>query len=167
MVARRTGSRHHAKCPPLKDSRLARECHQQSLRCCIRFPARTCRRHHPGGDNRSPSFAPQWAVPVPGSLSRIIGGAASGLSLSRPARRSLALRPTRSLSRPTAALLHRSAPVHCVSSKNRSECYRPERTTRRAGLPRWGAVPWHGHRTMSAAALAKSPRFGLALTIVI
>ncbi len=36
---------------------------------------------------------------------------------------------------PNAALLHRSASVHFVTSTNRSDCYRLERTTCRAGLP--------------------------------
>ena len=40
------------------------------------------------------------AVPVAGSLPRDSGGSASALTVSRPARRSLALRPARSLSRP-------------------------------------------------------------------
>ena len=40
------------------------------------------------------------AVPVAGSLPRDSGGSASALTFSRPARRSLALRPARSLSRP-------------------------------------------------------------------
>ena len=81
---------------------------------------------------------PHWAVPVAGSRPRDIGGSASALTFSRPARRSLALRPARSLSRPTAALLHRSASVHFVTSTNRSDCYRLERTSSRAGLPSAG-----------------------------
>ena len=40
------------------------------------------------------------AVPVAGSLLRDSGGSASALTVSRPARRSLTLRPARSLSRP-------------------------------------------------------------------
>ena len=44
--------------------------------------------------------SPHWAVPVAGSLPRNNGGSASASSFSRPARRSLALRPARSLNRP-------------------------------------------------------------------
>lgn len=55
-------------------------------------------------------------------------------ALRGPAWRSIALRPGRSLSRPTAAFLHRSASVHYVSSTNRSDRYRVVRTACRAGL---------------------------------
>ena len=80
--------------------RLARARHRQGFPCCVRFPARACCRQYPGGDDRPFSFAPHGAVPVAGSLPRDLGGSASALTFSRPARRSLALRPARSLSRP-------------------------------------------------------------------
>ena len=62
-------------------------------------------------------------------------GLPPALSFSRPARRSLALQPAHSLSRPTATFFHRSASVLFVIATNRSECYRLERTSCRAGLP--------------------------------
>ena len=104
-------------------SRWARAHHRQGFPCCIRPPARACRRHYPGGGDRC--FVPPSALayPVAGSLPRNVGGSASALSVSRPARRSLALRPARSLNRPTAALLHRSASVHVVTSVDRSDYY--------------------------------------------
>ena len=52
--------------------------------------------------------------PTAVSLPRIVGGSASALSVSRPAQRSLALRPACSLNRPLAILLHRSASVHSL-----------------------------------------------------
>ena len=59
-------------------------------------------RHYPSGDGLPGSFAPHWAVPVGGRLPRSLCGATSALTSSRLARRSLTLRPARSLSRPTA-----------------------------------------------------------------
>ena len=56
-----------------------------------------CRRHYPGGNRPvRPSLSSQ---PV-GGLPPITGGSASALTVSRPARRSLAFRPAWSLSRP-------------------------------------------------------------------
>ena len=79
--------------------------------------------------------APHWAVPVAGSLPRDPGGSASALTFSRPARRSLALRPARSLSRPrrpfftevlqSISLPRRTAPI--ATGWNETSC--------RAGLP--------------------------------
>ena len=56
-----------------------------------------CRRHYPGGAGRCArrSLPGRWQ-PAP-----LFGGSASALPVSRPARRSLALRPSWSLSRPT------------------------------------------------------------------
>ena len=55
---------------------------------------------YPDGDDRPGFVSRSLAVPVAGSLPREFGGAASALTVSRPARRSLALRPAHSLSRP-------------------------------------------------------------------
>ena len=56
-----------------------------------------CRRHYPGGNQ--PVRSSLASQPV-GGLPLITGGSASALSVSRPARRSLAFRPAWSLSRP-------------------------------------------------------------------
>src|SRR5262249_11753080 len=65
------------------------------------FP--TCRAHYPGGL----SGCTCRLLPRLRSLPELAGGSASALSLSRPARASLALRPTGSLSHPTAAFVTR------------------------------------------------------------
>ena len=49
-----------------------------------------------------PAGASVARFPARGSLPRIVGGSASAFDVSRPARRSLALRPAWSLSRPMA-----------------------------------------------------------------
>lgn len=54
------------------------------------------------------------------------------ICVSRPFRRSHALRPARSPSRPTEALFQNGAPVHFVTSRNRSDHYRLKRK-----LPVW------------------------------
>ena len=61
-----------------------------------------CRRQYPGGNR--PVRSSLSSQPVSG-LPPITGGSASALSVSRPARRSLAFRPAWSLSHPSAALL--------------------------------------------------------------
>jgi len=66
-----------------------------------------CRRHYPGGTGR----CARRSLPAGGSLPRDVGGSASALQVSRPAQRSLALRPACSLSRPRRPVA--------------SECFRP------------------------------------------
>src|SRR5262249_12915356 len=68
------------------------------------FP--TCRAHYPGGSSRCACRL----LPHSCSLPQMAGGSASALSLSRPARASLALRPTGSLSRPRRPLSRGSSP---------------------------------------------------------
>src|SRR4029077_15329971 len=66
-------------------------------------------------------------------LPRNRGGSAPALTVSRPARRSLTLRPARSPSRlcdPLHQRLQQSRCLHCCS-----DCYRVERTSSRAGVP--------------------------------
>ncbi len=65
--------------------------------------------------------------PDAGCLPRNNGGSASASSFSRPARRSLALRPACSLSRPEGGPSRRSASVHVVTSMTRSDGFRLER----------------------------------------
>ena len=63
-----------------------------------------------------PVGAPVARFPTAGSLPRYSGGSASALPVSRPARRSFALRPAWSLNRPKAALCRRSASADVVTS---------------------------------------------------
>ena len=92
----------------------------------------------PGGDAGPFSLAHHWAVPVAGCLPRDPGVAAFASVVSRPALRSLALRAAHSLSRPKEVPFHRSASVHSVTSTNRFDRHRLERTSCREGLPRLG-----------------------------
>ena len=85
--------------------------------------------------------------PTAVSLPRIVGGSASALSVSRPAQRSLALRPACSLNRPEAILLHRSASVQFVTSLHRSDCFRLEQQLPGGIRTRWDTAPFHGART--------------------
>ena len=64
--------------------------------------------------------------PTDVSLPRITGGSACASPVSRPARRSLTLRPAWSLNR-LRDPSHWSASVHVVASIDRSDCYRLER----------------------------------------
>ncbi len=86
------------------------------------------------------------AVPVAGSLPRYNGGSASASTFSRPARRSLALRPACSLNRP-----RRSVSPKCFSPfRYLHDPLRllPAGTNKLPGgiRTRWSAVPWHGAR---------------------
>ena len=94
---------------------------------------------------RSPAettfLSPHRALPVAGSLLRDLVGSASALRFSKPARRSLASRPVRSLSRLTTIRFRRSPSVQFVTSANRSGCYGLERKLPGGSAPRWGAVP--------------------------
>ena len=74
------------------------------------------------------------------------GGSASALPVSRPAQRSLTLRPACSLNRPQAILLHRSASVQFVTSLHRSDCFRLERQLPGGIRTRWDTAPFHGAR---------------------
>src|SRR5208283_4505315 len=61
------------------------------------------------------------------------GGSAPALSFSRPAQRSLTLRPTRSPGRLRDPLHQRLQQLRCLHCC--SDCYRVERTSSRAGIP--------------------------------
>src|SRR5262249_51784128 len=69
------------------------------------FP--TCRAHYPGGSRGCACRLLAHGC----SLPQMAGGSASALSLSRPARASLALRPAGSLSRPRRPLSRGSSPA--------------------------------------------------------
>ena len=82
-----------------------------------------CRGHYPGGNRPvRPSLSSRPASGLP----LLTGGSASALSVSRPARRSLAFRPAWSLNRPRRPVCQ-SASAHVVTSMNRPGCYQPER----------------------------------------
>ena len=82
---------------PLAGFRLVRAHHRQGFPCCI-HPPPTC--VPPPIPRRNRLVRPSLASPADGSLPRITAGSASALPFSRPARRSLALRPACSLNRP-------------------------------------------------------------------
>ena len=72
--------------------------------CCVDLRVPTCRRHYPGGPLGSDRswdglFQPFPFIPSGGGLPLPCAGSASTLDVSRPARRSLALRPVGSLHR--------------------------------------------------------------------
>jgi len=85
-----------------------------------------CRRHYPGGTPGSGRFTRREPhLPSGCGLPRILGGSASTLKLSRPARRSLALRPANSPGRlhaPFSRRLRRLRYLH-----RRSDSFRLER----------------------------------------
>ena len=70
--------------------------------------------------------------PISSGLPRIHGGLAPALIVSRPAQRSLTLRPACSPSRPSDPLHRRLRRLRYLC--RRSDCYRVERTSSRAGL---------------------------------
>ena len=119
---------------------------------CAYMPSPVPRRRRP-----AISHSRTLAVPVAGSLPRDPSQAASALTVSRLAQSSLALRPAPSLSRPTEALFHGSASVHFVTSTNRSDCYRRERTSCQAGLP-LAAVLSTAHEFRSSETSQGKPR---------
>src|SRR5579885_160073 len=90
----------------------------------LRVPA--CRRHYPGGTPGSCRF-PRREPPFAGGcgLPRYIGGSAPTLDLSRPARRSLALRPADSPGRWNGPFSRRLRRFRCLH--RRSDSYRLER----------------------------------------
>ena len=79
-------------------------------------------------------------IPFASAFPRYRGGSAPALTVSRPAQRSLTLRPARLPSRHCDLLhqrLQQSRCLHCCS-----DCYRVERTSSRAGIPRCGPAPF-------------------------
>ena len=71
--------------------------------------------------------------PVIVGLPRNTGGSAPALPVTRPAQRSLTLRPVRLPSRQSDPLHRRLRRLRCLC--RRFDCYRVERTSSRAGLP--------------------------------
>src|ERR1700740_955997 len=83
-------------------------------------------------------------IPFASAFPRYRGGSAPALTVSRPAQRSLTLRPARLPSRHCDLLhqrLQQSRCLHCCS-----DCYRVERTSSRAGIPPLWTSTFHGAR---------------------
>ena len=99
-----------------------------------------CRRQYPGGNR--PVLSSLSSQPV-GGLPLITGGSASALTVSRPARRSLAFRPAWSLSRPRRPF-YQSASAHVVTSMNRPGRYQPERQLLGGFRTHQESAPFHG-----------------------
>ena len=99
-----------------------------------------CRRHYPGGNR--PVHSSFSSQPV-GGLPLFPGGSTSALTVSRPARRSLAFRPAWSLSRPRRPF-YQSASAHIVTSMNRSGRYQPERQLLGGVRTHQESAPFHG-----------------------
>ena len=99
-----------------------------------------CRRQYPGGNRPvrlSLSSRPAVGLPL------FTGGSAPALTVSRPARRSLAFRPAWSLSRPWRPVCQ-SASAHVVTSMNRPGCYQPERQLLGGIRTHQESAPFHG-----------------------
>ena len=99
-----------------------------------------CRRHYPG--RNQPVRSSLSSQPV-GGLPLITGGSASALTVSGPARRSLAFRPAWSLSRPRRPF-YQSASIHVVTSMNRPGRYQPERQLLGGFRTHQESAPFHG-----------------------
>src|SRR3954447_22779697 len=120
-------------CPSRESGWRSRASTARGFPCCVGSPLQTCRRQYPGGTTGSSRFSgcdPQF--PSDCGLPRFHGGSAPTLSLSRPARRSLALRPACSRSRLSDPLHRRLRRSRCLH--RRSDCYRLERPSCRAGV---------------------------------
>jgi hypothetical protein len=101
--------------------------------CCVGSPLLACRRHYPGGTAGSGRFSGcNPRLPSSCGLPRFCGGSAPTSRISRPARRSLALRPACSRSRLSDPLHRRLRRSRCLH--RRSDCYRLERPSCRAGV---------------------------------
>ena len=102
--------------------------HRWGFPCCVWSPLRTCRRHYPGrfdGAFRS-------SLSIDGGLPHETVGSAPAIVFSRPAQRSLTLRPACSPSRLSDPLHRRLRQLRCL--RCRFDCYRVERTSSRAGV---------------------------------
>ena len=103
--------------------------HRWGFPCCVCSPLPACRRQYPG--RTAQPVRSYCCIGV--GLPRTKGGSAPALPVSRPAQRSLALRPACSPSR-LCDLLHRR--LQRLRYLHRCfDCYRAERTSSRAGLP--------------------------------
>ena len=133
--------------PPLGASRVALD---------LRVP--TCRRHYPGGPLGSDRswdglFQPLPFVPSDGGLPHVSAGSAPTLDVSRPARRSLALRPVGSPHR-QATLSRRLRRLRYLP--RRSDSYWLERPSCRVGFaPAEHPTPHHGALKAFKSLLAK------------
>ena len=97
-----------------------------------------CCRQYPGGTTGCVSLAFAYDHGLP----HIVGGSASAKSVSRPAQRSLTLRPACSPSSLQNFLHQRLQPFRYLHDC--SSCYRPERKLPGGFRTRWKTAPWHG-----------------------
>ena len=125
--------------PAPRGVRLPRARHRPARRG-LPVLLRACRRQYPGGNR--PVLSSLSSQPV-GGLPLFTGGSASALTVSRPARRSLAFRPAWSLSRPRRPF-YQSASAHVVTSMNRPGRYQPERQLLGGFRTHQESAPFHG-----------------------
>jgi hypothetical protein len=103
--------------------------HRQGFPCCVYTLCLHAVAITPAGVVGSVSLVP---IPSPSAFPASFGRSAPALTFSRPAQRSLTLRPARSPSRLNDPL-HRRLRRFCFLHR-RSDCFRVERTSSRAGL---------------------------------
>src|SRR3954467_630083 len=135
----------------------------QGFPCRVGSLVQACHRHYPGGTTGSRRFAgcdPQF--PSDFGLPRFCGGSAPTSRVSRPARRSLALRPACSRGRQGDPLHRRLRRVRYLH--RRSDFYRLERLSCRAGL-----APAKDPRLFTAhtKSYAKGLRGGVAINPIV
>lgn len=114
--------------------------HRWGFPCCVWSPVSACRRQYPG---RIAGIVRSYS-PIDCGLPRTYGGSAPALFFSRPAQRSLSLRPAYLLSRLKAALYTRGFSSFVTSTAAPIATGRSEPVPR-AGLPRCGPAPFTAH----------------------
>jgi hypothetical protein len=103
--------------------------HRWDFSCCVWSPLPTCRRQCPG---RTDGKLVRSYDPINCGLPRNRGGSAPASTFSRPAQRSLTLRPACSPSRQSDLLHQRLQQLRCL--RCHSDCYWVERASSQAGL---------------------------------
>jgi hypothetical protein len=134
----------HTAQPDSRELPVDRVCHHRwGFPCCCWSTLPACRRHYPGRSDGPRSLV----LSHQRRPSRLHGGLAPALIVSRPAQRSLTLRPACSpshLSDPLHRRLRRLRFLH-----RRSDCFRVERTQFPGGtFTRSRPAPFHGAREM-------------------
>ena len=102
--------------------------HRRGFPCCVWSPLSACRRQYPG---RTDGLV-RSSFPIDVGLPSIRRGSAPASPFSRPAQRSLSLRPANSPSRQCDPLHRRLQQLRYLHYC--SDCYRVERTSSRVGL---------------------------------
>ena len=134
----------HTAQPDSRELPVDRVCHHRwGFPCCCWSTLPACRRHYPGRSDGPRSLV----LSHQRRPSRLHGGLAPALIVSRPAQRSLTLRPACSpshLSDPLHRRLRRLRFLH-----RRSDCFRVERTQFPGGtFTRSRPAPFHGARVI-------------------